>query len=175
MKIRNFYFLDSSDNGLIEEDLLGKDYQLFLDTCFRYCSSVSFVLRQGHHAPLRDVVVPAELDKFRIPTTRKVQAVYGMTSEAHHYRLCKESQQIIRNMSPSIFSWTCDWNHRNPEDIAFFREDGTVFFESVIHEGECYLRIRDDEDVSALVSDPRWVDIGDRKWATIYPENPLSP
>lgn len=174
MNIRNFFFLGSSDDEWTEDDLTGKDYQLFLDICFRYCSTVSFILSQGWHAPFGDAIIPAELEKYRIPATRKVEAVYCMASEAHHFRLCKESQEIIRNMSSSIFSWTCDQTHRNPEDLAFFREDESVFFESVIHEGECYLRVRDDEDVSALVSDPRWIDLGERKWYYIYPKNPLA-
>ena len=174
MHIRNFYFIGGPDDGQSEDDLTGKEYQLFLNICFQYCASVSFILTQGIHAAFGDAIIPAELEKYRIPTTRKVQATHGMHSEAHHFRLCKESQEIIRKMSPSLYSWTCDEFYRNPEDLTFFREDETVFFESVTHEGEFYLRARDDEDVSALVSDPRWVDLGDKKWYYIFPENPLA-
>ena len=38
----------------------------------------------------------------------------------------------------------------------FFREDGTAFFTSIAHEGECILTPRDSEDVEGLIRSGPW-------------------
>lgn len=46
---------------------------------------------------------------------------------------------------------------KNPEDPVFYRDDGSVFFSSIIHDGKCFLFPTDSENISDIVSSDHWV------------------
>ncbi|MBE6625537.1 MAG: hypothetical protein E7622_07885 [Ruminococcaceae bacterium] len=60
-------------------------------------------------------------------------------------------------ITDSIFKWIDGWGFKNPEDPCFYRDDGSAFFTSVIHEGVVKLTPRENEDVSKIISNPLWI------------------
>jgi hypothetical protein len=46
-------------------------------------------------------------------------------------------------------------------DLTFYREDGSVFMETISHEGECSIFARDNEDISDIVAYDHWLPIND--------------
>lgn len=74
-----------------------------------------------------------------------------------YYHLCSELRDFILQKTDRLFIWIYAWGFTNPEDPVFYRKDGSIFFESIIHEGECYLYPREDEDVSNIVSKEHWI------------------
>ena len=77
-------------------------------------------------------------------------------SDERYYTVCAEMCELLKKEN-NIFSWF--WEEKTPfhfENLTFYRNDGTIFFESITHEGECYLYAKDTEDVSRIVSNEHW-------------------
>ena len=74
----------------------------------------------------------------------------------NYYRVCDKLCDILLKTTNHIFSWLNGWGYENPEDPTFYREDGSLFFTSTIHEGECTLFVRD-EDVSEILANKLWI------------------
>lgn len=162
-----YTFFDTNFFGDCNEDfdIAGEDYEKFLKTCFKYSSTFAFMV-DGLNKKFIQANLPPELEKFRIPLDACV-----LDASKHYwfklkkkefadsifcYRVCPELFPIVLNITDSIFKWIDGWGYKNPEDPAFFREDGSIFFNSTIHEGECYLYPRPDEDVSDILSIETW-------------------
>lgn len=184
--MKKYYFYDTDDSGNEDYDIAGEDYCKFLDTCLKYCSSVSFIVYSVSWSNGDMIsVTPEELEKYRIPVTENLLKHYKQAEretyrspvpgdllkcyypdektdipkgwyEIRHYHLCPEVKEMLMNISDSVFQWVCHWGFTNPEDIAFWRKDGSAFFTSVTHEGECFLMPNNDEDVSEIVSANEW-------------------
>lgn len=153
MKIYKFF--DSDNTGFIEYDIAGKEYVDLIKTCFRYCKTVSFRVCSER------VILPKEIEPYRIAITHNMLDVYShyyncisleMEKEVRHYILSPVVQEMVLNTTDSIFKWIDGWGHKNPEDPAFYRGDGSVFFSSVIHEGECMLTPISTENINHIIS-----------------------
>lgn len=158
MKIYNFY---DTFTGWEDVNISGYRYERLLEVCFQYSSSVSFATYPTT-PPL-----PECLSKYRLPMTEEVYERYrgciGETNprciEIHHYNLVSEQvRDYIRSVTDNIFSWINGWGYNNPEDIAFFRSDGTPFLTTVVHDGLCSLSVRDSESVSDIIRGGGWCD-----------------
>lgn len=141
--MRIYKFFDTDRTGQAELDISGVQYQHFLQACLRHCATVSVMV----FLDCAERVQPWE--PYRIPITPEVQLVYahyglGSTGqagsyEARHYLLTPQMKRMLQDQASSLFQWTWAWGHGNPDDISFYRPDGSVFFASLIHEGECTL------------------------------------
>lgn len=159
----SYVFYDEYDNE--EFDIAGEDYVNLLKTCFKYCSSFSFVIR-GHNREVIKENLSHEFENFRIPVDENVIKAYlhyyslsrpsRVDDEVFCYKTCPETFKHIMDVTDSIFKWIDAWGYINPEDLAFFREDGSIFFNSTVHEGECYLYPRPEEDVRDILSIEKW-------------------
>ena len=160
-----FFDCDAVDSH-IEYNIVGQDYQTLIALCARYCSSFSVIVKRT------DTDLIAQMEPFRIPRPDNTTHCYPymrpdgsghyvrMTDEelgVRFYRMCPELCRILLTGTQGIFEWIHDWGYRNPEDPSFYREDGSVFFTSVIHEGVLTLFPRESEDVSALLSIRKWI------------------
>ena len=149
-EIYNFY--DTDDMGFEEYDITGKEYESLIRACCKYCVVLSFRITKPNVKAL------IELEKFRIkkPDNITFEFVhYGKGANVHYFRICDEVCNILLNTTNNIFSWITGWGYENPDDPTFYREDGSVFFTSTIHDGECTLFIRD-EDVSEILANKLW-------------------
>lgn len=167
-----YRFRDTDSTGREEYDIEGDEYQSLLDICFRYCDSVSFIVRID---PFAHDIFPPALDKHQRPQPMSIENVYshyGMNGQFHKqdnlyevrcYQLSDEVQQYLRVHVHSMFEWINGWGNTNLEDPAFFRSDGSVFFQSIIHEGECFLLPNDNEDISCVIKNPNWSPIQDNR------------
>lgn len=145
-----FVFCSWDDaNPDAEPDIRGKDYEVLINLCFRYCRYFSLSKnRPGAHIdfseePLKEVPIhPGEENK----------QYFFCSDDARSFLLQKES---------SVFSWMT-WGEILPgtevlpEDLCFYREDGSVFFWSATHKGVCALCPKPGEDVSGLLSLGGW-------------------
>lgn len=153
MKIYDYY--DTDELGNLEYDLCGDEYLLLLRICFMYSTSVSFIIRSSSVPELSSV----HRDRGLVPLyVQKNYRKYSIqVSQIRHYRLTAQVQEAICKVTNCIFSWIDGWGHHNPEDLIFYRSDGSVFFSSAVHEGKCSLYVDENEDVSALISNEHWI------------------
>ena len=154
-----YKFYDTDSTGLADYDIKGIAYNTLLETCFRYCSTVSMRI------PSAQVVLPVAFERFRIPLTDNILYTYRhyygdnftqLQKEVHLFTLAPSVREGIMNITDSIFKWINGWGYQNPEDPAFYRKDGSIFFSSVIHEGECTLTPRQCENVNDIIAGGHW-------------------
>ena len=151
--MKNYVFYDSDPSGREEFDISGQQYLDLMNCCFSYAVSFSLILSPCFKDDIQ------HWNKYRIdvePDVVRLYSHYGTASpespdkikdyEIRHYRLCPELCDMILSRTDSIFKWLCGWGYNNPDDPCFFREDGSVLFSSIIHEGECRLSLRDGEN-----------------------------
>lgn len=158
-----FRFFDTDETGKADYDIADEQYQELLQTCFRYSATVSVILSPQFSGDIQ------AWEPYRIPVPPNVQRVYAHYGQAagdwiqefeiRHYRLDQRMQNLLLTYTKSMFQWLCGWGYDHPNDPAFFRSDGSVFFYSVIHEGHCTLQPRRDEDASGVISQARWIAI----------------
>ncbi len=157
----NFY--DTDPSGYEEHDILGADYLELLAVCFSYCESLS-LLFDLHD--VKSTLLFQDLEEYRLPVTEDIKRLYAHYGdfngdilgnyEIRHYRLSDEVEEKIVGVTDSIFKWICGWGYSNPADPAFFRKDGSVFFQSLIHEGVCSLFPQGEEQIDHVVRGKMW-------------------
>ena len=166
--MQRFRFYDTDATGQEEYDISGTQYYELLHTCFKYCTTVAVIVFPWFSGSL-------ELwEDYRIPINENVVSVFshygaslleneGRTDsyEIRHYKLDALLQKKILEHTDRMFNWTSAWGNNNPDDISFFRKDGSVFFSSIIHEGECTLFPKANEDVEGIVTSGNWIKLPD--------------
>ena len=158
--LKEYYFWDAkqNDDGYEEYDIKGDAYKELLRLCFMYCDIVSFYISDPGKIDLEE-----ELEPYRIPTQdvkfdkHRYFDIYPYNrSKYRFYRLCPQIKELMEKHANSIFEWLNGCGFQNPEDPAFYRNDGSVFFSSVIHEGELLLNPREGEDITGLFQFSVW-------------------
>lgn len=161
-----YTFFDTDDTGWAEYDIKGEDYVELMNLCIKYSKTVCFrkFIQFQYNS-----FIPEQLEKYRLPinenTMKPYYGNYGpccfkdideAKEELYLFELSEEVIEWILSATNDIWDWDCGADKPLPSDPVFFREDGSVFFDSVIHEGEIYLHPIDGEDVSSVVSKGHW-------------------
>ena len=153
-----FIFTDWDDKDPSAElDIKGERYERLIEVCFRFCSYFSLnENRLGGVPDLPELVMKNQLSLSSDPK-----------GKTHLFFCSSEAKQLLLQKVDSIFSWfTWDGTPNQeggvlPEDLCFYRKDGSLFFWSQTHEGICILCPRPEEDVSGLLSMEGWREIHD--------------
>lgn len=155
VKIYKFY--DTDITGLKEYTIIGEDYKNLMKVCCKYCTTLSVIVTNTNSDFLK------KLEKYAIEKSENISfefTHYGeISGKIKYYKVSPELYQTIITNTNDMFCWINAWDCENPEDPTFYREDGSVFFTSTIHEGECTLFVKN-EDVSKIVNNPNWLSIG---------------
>ncbi|MBQ7160614.1 MAG: hypothetical protein IJR90_02790 [Clostridia bacterium] len=158
----DFYYYDTDASGEAEYDISGEEYRLLLETCFKYGEYFSFRYFEDRvNVPagiLRYAVSAKEANINCVFSTRKLENESGtaVCDQTVFLRLTDEVKKWILSVTDSIFKWIDGWGNKNPEDPMFYRADGSVLFESVIHDGVIHFNASENENLSAILSDPLW-------------------
>lgn len=141
---KTYYFYDTDPTGCADYDIAKEDFVELIELCCRYCNTLSFLIWEA------DVKVAEKLEPYRNLKPEAITYSYGeicgvsllektrVHPEARYYRVCPELCALLPKIADHIFQWLNKWGYyNNPEDPVFYRSDGSVFFSSTIHEGEC--------------------------------------
>lgn len=154
-----YKFYDTDPTGWEEYDIVGDDYTDLIKTCCQYCKTLSFRIVNARINYIDD------LEAYRIAQDNNINFmspaywIDGKPDEIRYYKICPELCKLLLQSVESIFQWRyiSQESYTNPEDPTFYREDGSVFFTSVIHDGVCTLTPRDDEYVDHIVKKEHWI------------------
>lgn len=147
-----------------EPDICGQEYINLITSCFQYSSYFSLsapaIYDSNLCAKYYDIPDLRPFLKFEYSTLQDVY--YGTLYTPHPtmirvYYCCKDTQKALLTYHKTLFSWDafgCD--SKSPEDLTFFRKDGTVFMQQLSHEGECMLYPRAGENVDKIVQTGSW-------------------
>lgn len=162
--VYKFYDWDSVANT--ECDIMGEDYKQLISLCCKYSTTMSVIIKNETES------IYSQLQKFEISRPPKITYHYsnyglGSLSDSQigvrYYQVCTELCILLQSSFNSIFEWLHGWGYNNPEDPVFYRNDGSVFFSSIIHEGEITLSPLDAEDTSNITNSVSWKKVGGSK------------
>ncbi|MBP3377552.1 MAG: hypothetical protein J6L96_02270 [Clostridia bacterium] len=136
-----------------EYDICGEEYKKLISLCCEMCSTLAFAIDKKCEINLVD-----KLESFRIPAPNNLEYTLNEDErwDIRYYQVCPEIKDLLINSADSIYQWLNGWGFNNPEDPTFYREDGSVFFSSVIHDGELFLNLTEDENVFDTISSNNW-------------------
>ena len=166
--MKKYYFVDyyyDSKTGREEEYNIESDrYNELLQFCFKHSKYFSFTFFPDR-INLPEWLLNIQLPKNHIclewwSKHRTAYVSKGVTTynDIFLLELTPETKKWIEGVTDNIFSWMNRWEYKNPEDPVFYREDGSIMFFSVIHEGICELRLKEDEESDArqIINSPLW-------------------
>lgn len=166
--MKKYIFTDTDYEGRGEEehDITGEDYKELIRTCAKYCESFAFVSGKDNSYPQ----IPLNIQKYAIDVDASVKKRLGYRHFAisltetmdygwiFHFKICDETIDWLLSVSSDIYNWYfSDPKNSYPEDLTFYRKDGSAFFGAMTHEGYCELTVCDDEDVSHIISKDHWL------------------
>ena len=148
---RFFYvFWDYDDEADKELDISEGAFSELIDTCFQYADSfaVTYSLRGFNVCQRMDETVC-----HHIIATKAIPNGYVRC----FFKCCPETKRYLLESYHCLFGWYwTEKRERLPENLAFYRSDGSSFFASETHEGKCYLYPRNGEDFSSVWKSEGW-------------------
>ena len=146
-----YVFWDYDDASGRDLDISGEAFEALLDACFRYTAVVAVTWSfRGYHA-----AQGMEGSVFQYCVAQKA---VGNGRVRCFFTCCEATRRFLSDSYDCLFGWYWDGKDRGslPEDLAFYRGDGSCFFTSETHEGHCYLYPRGEEDVSTVLNTEGW-------------------
>lgn len=145
------------------EEVRGRAYIDLLNTCFQYgryfSLSAPAIFEKTLYPTYADVPALKPFLHFEYSTLRDVY--YGTLytpwpTLIRVYHCCEETKKILLSTCKTLFSWLAHGPNHMPEDLTFFREDGSVFMEQMSHERECALFPHENENIDAVLRTGAW-------------------
>jgi len=172
-KVMRYTYYDYDPVSKEEFDIIGEDYIELMKLCVKYSKTVCF--RKFIHLEYNSHI-PERLEKYRLQINENtIKPYYGnyrhscfktLTDEAkEQLYLLELSEEVIEwllSITNDVWDWDRGADKLLPEDPVFFREDDSVFADSIIHNGEFSIYPRDGEDVSSVVTKDHWHCFNDR-------------
>ncbi len=157
-------YLEESEYPDGNYDISGEDYIDLIDTCFKYSSYFSF--RRYNHDIINWTPKPV-----LYPNTKDLCFVSilfdGCIDLLDVFECNERTLRFLKNYTEGVFYWynknTPETPINMPEDLAFYRGDGSVLLFSMTHEGDVMLFLRDDENFSQNTKKPGWRERTDYK------------
>lgn len=146
-----YYFHECSfyhDGNSVQEDALVNTIRAsaFLEL-LRVCCKNSAYFSLLHY-------VQQSEEKLPLPIYRK--AFLPHTLCKCFYSCNEKTVSLLHSIEDDLFEWVRFDEPVKPENLTFYRQDGTVFFWSETHEGVCAMFPRGREDVSVLLAQGGW-------------------
>ena len=154
-------------------DIDGQDYWVLLKTCFHYSSF--FCLRyisDLNHYPSELCNSMCCLEPYQMFSVFQLQEpMLGAGCDRFtFYRCTPETLNILKRYATHMFAWNAySENQKLPEDLIFFRKDGSVFFFQITHEKEAALFPRGRENVKPVVKKRGWRDYKNKALVWNFP------
>ena len=141
----------------------GELYKKFISKCFEYSSCFSLIYRINEMSPFplydnRNIYSEYNDCIVKAKKTNKWPGMLetGVGGLIRYYQCCDKTYAMLTSIADSVFKFAYMSPDYLPEDLCFYRSDGTVLFASTVHEGECYLFPREDEDFDEILSMIIW-------------------
>lgn len=155
-------------------DLEQEHYWALLQLCLKYCSYFSILVAEKSVEKMQ-IFESYSIEKPDFPYQNESlgDIIWGgiLRSRRQYYRVCDESIRLLYQLSTNIFELYDTGEHNFPEDPVFYRADGSVFFNSVIHEWECHLFPHKDENIDSVLQFGHWLY---KRGGTVWKEGEVS-
>ena len=159
-----YIFYDSDEQGN-EIPFSGQNFENFLDMCFQYSDCFSFMYDSefddfesvAGDFFIRDFIPSCSTEILQIPNflnSKADETIFQCRlafpgGRLLFFRCCEASKKMILDFSRDLWEFSAD-NGSMPEDLTFYRTDGSTFFTGLIHEGEAFLFPKDTEVLTGI-------------------------
>ena len=155
-KFYKFYRENIADaKSIVKCDISGEEFKQLIRICCKF-STVLSLNYYGKDAPMRE-----KLKRFESlvgPPAISFVEYHNHGGKCIYYDVCEELCDIIIDSANSIFDdWIPNWQYYGPDNLTFYREDGTVFMNTVTHDNIVILRPRENEDISKIILNKYWL------------------
>jgi len=147
-----FYTRDYFTNSG-EYSITGEHYVTLLKHCFQFSDFFSIVIYNESYCLLQ------ELEKWRIVDFPYPTVALTKIKWRYFYKICPEMLDAILASQHNLFGFPENSQEHHIGDPAFLRKDGTIFFDSVILEGEYNIYPHLEEDVGDILKFEHWLPI----------------
>ena len=130
------YILYDDETYNDETVFTGDDHRTLLETCCRHSSFFACCYPVDEKISGEDLLAPFQITvPDSIPQDILPHLPYCIKGGKEYlmryykfYRVCPELCDQLANITDSVYSWINAWGYHNPEDLYFYREDGSLFF-----------------------------------------------
>lgn len=155
MNTFTFFARDFFENSG-EFDISAEHYAVLLRHCFRYGKYLSLVV-YDQRSPMLSRLEPWRVLDLPFQTDN----LYNIRMR-RFYSACSEVHEIISSCNLLDYCGKLHYDCADsqvcmPEDPMFLREDGSIFFDSIVHEGEYSFYPRPDEDIGEVLQFGHWL------------------
>jgi hypothetical protein len=133
------------------------EYHALLDFCSSFCTGYSLVVNK-RALPSHEVFAFLERAKpFLLTERQQTRWPGGGTLEPGaaatvvYFRICPSSVQLLKHASKDLYDWVHPFL---PEDLAFYRADGSVMLAVIGHEQAAFLELEEQERVELAAAVP---------------------
>ena len=167
-----YYFYDTDAMGVEDYDIRDEEYKRLIHACCHFSDYFSLAIWNEESR------VVALLKKYEIKEKKAIHPRYQFWNEKKQcwspyvncfYSVCEETRDILLQSVQGIFDWYKWSDGPGGEDLCFYRKDGTLFFSSVIHDGELILSPLENEQLFEWISGDNWTE---ERWVTNYGDLP---
>ena len=149
MKLYSFFSRDYfSNNG--NHSISGDHYYVLLNHCFQFSRFFSITAHK------KDCILIKELEHLQV-TTVPFSITQNLCNARIFYSACKQSHDILVSCGQNLLDDVYGQEEYHPENLSFYRADGSVFFEALNHEGEYCLYLRPEENIDAVLEFGHWL------------------
>lgn len=136
----------------------GDAYRQLIEYCFAHCAalSLSFHGKNDLKEYMAELLPFTSLSLSPNILSKKDGIVW--LQHKNFYSLSDDLRDFLLRESQSLFDWKFSGTKAipEPEDLCFYREDGSGMFWSCTHEGECAFFLREGEERPAFASNKGW-------------------
>ena len=132
----------------VEIDIVGKNYKKLIEECFKFAKYFSFIVEEEGDNIVLEIFSPFFVRRInnKISHGGNINGLFIRHISEYVYLCCPETKAILQDDRYSLFYWNGSGKGGvTPEDLAFYREDATVFLETVAHDMNCYAYLQESE------------------------------
>lgn len=157
-----YEFSDTDPTGRFDYDISGAEYTRLMEFCCNH--SKTLCLRFSHSVTADTaekfdrflIQKPNNIDHQGYASGVLIDGQHCIPDDIRYFAVCEDLTALLVKHCNSIWQWIDGWGYHNPSDPTFYREDGSVLFSSVIHDGKCVLTVAPDENAIDIVGTTGW-------------------
>ena len=143
-----YYFRDF-DDSIGDIQIAGAEYSSLIKLCCLHSEYGSMTFTSQEQ-------VRCFSSYLCIDNIELINSAKGRRKYRGFFRCSPETERFLLTHVNEFFQWVDFDGYCNPEDLTFYRKDGSVFFWSETHEGVCALLNRKEENVNSVISNIGW-------------------
>ena len=130
-----YSFWDYDEEANKDMDICGTDYRELLSFCFLHGTKCSLYFEDANRycPPLTIELSPWDFSLLQRIREKMIPCKHGVTWV---FPCTTEMEFFLAKHCNSIFDWTIA--NKNPANLSFYRQNGSILFASNPHIGVCY-------------------------------------